>query len=284
MNNNSFSDKARIIGKSFSWNTWGKIHQWHLVLPPSRPSLYHLGVIKRELDGVNRHLPVAVLGCTPELRDLLFKLGFEKIYLFDKSRSVYSQMNHIRCWSNPEVFVFGNWLKTISKYNDYFGAILSDLTSGNIPYNWQPTFYSSIADALTKEGLFIDKVLTHKGPKRKISDLTVKYSSLPFNLIYLNNFSCEFLFCSELLDIKQMVDSSLFYKILHEDCKDGPLSKFLGESSKITPYGTYWYYGKEWEEISRWYFQHLEQVKVYEEEETSPYYNNLKIILTRKRT
>lgn len=274
--------RARKPSKSLSENTWRKIHQWHLVLPPSRPSLYHLGIIKGELDAINKNLPVAVLGATPEYRDLLFQSGFKDIYIFDKNRYVYSQMSRLRCWTSPEKLVYGNWLETLPKYPDYFGLILSDLTSGNIPYDHQPTFYASIASALCRDGLFIDKVLTHQGPKRKLTDLITKYSNLPLNLLYVNYFSCEFLFCSELLDIKQIVDSSLFYGILQKRFKEGPLIKFLAESPKITPYETFWYYGKDWKEISKWYFDRIELVKVYEEEASSPYYGNLKIIVGKR--
>src|SRR5947209_11148502 len=107
----------------------------------------------------------------------------------------------------------------------------------------------------------------------------IKYSDLPVNLIYINYFSCEFLFCSELLDLKQMVDSSLFYSILEQKFENSTLRKFLTESPKITPFGTMWYYGREWFEISEYYYQHLEQIRIFEEELSSPYYPNLKIIV-----
>ncbi len=275
--------RSKIPTEFLSEDTWQKIQLWDMVLPPSRPSQYHLNIIKDEIDKINRNLPVAVLGSTPEYRDLLFQLGFKDIYIFEKSLKTHSMMNRQRCWSNSENLIKGDWLDTIPQYKDHFDLILSDLTSGNLPYSRQPSFYSGIASALSQDGLYIDKILIHGNQKRKLEKLILKYSTLPYNLLYVNYFSCEFLFCSELLDIKQIVDSSLFYSILEKMLTNGPLAKFLAESPKITPLETFWYYGKDWEEIRKWYFQNIYQVKIYEEEEASPYYGNLKIIVSKKR-
>ena len=284
MNFTSSHHKTEKTQKPPSWDTWRRFRDWQLVLPPSRPSYYHLEIVKNVLIKTSRDQPIAILGCTPELRDLLFRLGFEQIYLFDKSRNMYSRMNSLRSYSNHENFIYGNWMDTIPKYHNFFCAILSDLTSGNVPYDWQPTFYSAIGKALTGDGVFIDKILTHQGPKRRLSELMTKYSELPFNLLYVNHFSCEFLFCSQLLDPNQMVNSTQFYQTLHKIINTGPLKKFLDECPRITPYHTYWYYGKEWKEIAGWYFRYLEEEKIYDEEANSPYSDNLKIIVTRKRS
>lgn len=264
-------------------DTWQKIETWYLVLPPSRPSHFHLQIIAREIQSVPRECPVAVLGSTPEFRDLLFQLGFRNIYVLDKYESVHQQMNRMRCYSNPEYFVHGDWLDTIPQYSETFAIILSDLTSGNIPYNQQPNFYSSISQSLQKDGLFIDKVLTFQGPKKALRELIAKYEELPLNLLHINYFSCEFLFSSELLDIEQTVDTSMFYRILENEFQSEKLRRFLAESPKITPHDCVWFYGREWDQIRQYYFRTLEAVRVYEDEDYSPYYGNLKLFVCRKR-
>lgn len=263
--------------------TWEKITQWHFVLPPSRPSLYHINLIESEINNFDRNSPVAILGCTPELRDLFSRMNFKNAYLFDKSKIVFDQMTSLRCFNTKENFIHGDWFDSLPQYTNYFKVILSDLTSGNISYSMQPEFYSIIAKSLEKKGIFIDKILTHQGPKRQLNTLKKKYSELPLNLLYVNYFSCEFLFCSELLDINNILDSSFFYEYLSKDFKCPVLLKFLSESPKITPFQTVWYYGKNWTEICDYYFQSLKKVKLFEEEKNSPYYGNLKIIISEKR-
>ncbi len=262
--------------------TWDKIRQWDLVLPPSRPSLYHLNIIADVINSVEKNSPVAVLGCTPEFRDLLFRIGYKEIYIFDKSVDIYSQMTNLRGFSNKEHFIHGDWMQTLPQFSNFFSIILSDLTSGNISYERRSEFYSRIHNSLCKTGLFIDKILTHKGPKKSLKDLKRKYSQLPINLLYVNYFSCEFLFCSELLDKKNLVDTDFFYEYLANDFESPILKKFLTESPKITPYGTIWFYGKDWAIISEYYFRYFTPLKIYEEETGSPFCGNLKIIIGRK--
>lgn len=263
--------------------TWERMDHWYLVLPPSRPSPYHLSVLRDEMSKIDRGKPVAVLGSTPEFRDLLFQLGFRDIFVFEKHASVYSALSELRCHTNSETLVIGNWVETLPTYPGKFEVILSDLTSGNIPYDLQGKFYSGIARALNEEGVFIDKILTFHGPKRNIKVLSARYSEMPFNLLTLNYFNCEFLFCSELLDVKDLVDTTMFYEILEGEFTNDVLRKFLSECRKITPPDSIWYYGREWDEVSVCYDQSLEKLKEYAEEAGSPYYGNLKIIISGRK-
>jgi hypothetical protein len=262
-------------------SAWRRIHEWQYVLPPSRPSRYHLQIVKREIQGIKRDSPAAVLGSTPEFRDLLASLGFTQVYVIEKNSHVYTEMNALRCYSKPDILVLGDWLDILPRYERFFQLILSDLTSGNVSYVDQPRFYGAIANSLRKGGILVDKVLTHGRKKRTISKLMDRYSELPVNLLYTNYFSCEFLFCSELLDLRKIVDSSLFYSILRKRFKSEVLLRFLREAPRITPYGAIWFYGKEWRELKSNYYRHLELVHQYEEEPGSPYFGNLKILVTR---
>ena len=210
-------------------------------------------------------------------------MQFQRVHVFDKHESVYQQMTRMTCYPGTERFVHGDWLDTIPQYRSAFALILSDLTSGNVPYDQRPDFYSSVSKSLQVGGLFVDKVLTLEGSRRTIAELKKKYDDLPVNLLHINRFSCEFLFCSELLDIKQVVDTTLFYTILERELCSHRLLKFLAESPKITPYDCIWFYGKGWDQISEHYFHTLEAVQAYEDEGASPYYGNLKLFFSRRK-
>lgn len=265
-------------------DSWNFMKKWHLVLPPSRPSILQLSRIREQISCLPKSVNVAVLGSTPEFRDLLFECGFTNIFIFERNIDFFNQMTTERVFDNKEQFIRGDWLSSLNDHPLSFHLILSDLTSGNIPYESREHFYSSISKSLVKDGLFIDKALTHGIPNLVVSDLEKKYNQLPINLITINHFNCEMLFCSELLDIDQKVDTTFFYQFLEEKITSRRVLRFIQEcKDKITPSGFTWWYGKRWNCLQKTYCVGLESIKVFEEEETSPYYLRAKLFLLRKR-
>ena len=262
--------------------SWDQIKTWHFVLPPSRPSAYHLNCIKKLVSTLDQSHPVAVLGCTPEFRDLLVETGHRNIYILDKNKDFFKLMTELRIHSSKENVVYGDWMDTLSNYKNYFSLILSDLTIGNIPYDKRKLFYQLVTQALKKDGIFVDKVLTHPLQHIKLHELMDKYSKLPLNLIHINYFSCEFFFCSELLDMRCLVDSTLFYKTLEKKFKNKRLLAFLNNCTKITPPGCLWYYGKKWAEIKTDYCSELTTHSIFEDIVDSPYYSRLKLFVNIK--
>jgi hypothetical protein len=263
-------------------DTWDLMHEWYLVLPPSRPSAVQIARIRRQILGVNKQLPVAVLGSTPEFRDLLHESGFQQIYVLDRNAKFYAAMGEARVYGNAEHFVQGDWLETLPACKNRFALILSDLTSGNIPYDDRSKFYGVIANALTDEGLFFDKVLTHPGDTLSVDGLIEKYSNLPLNLLHINSFSSEMLFCSELIDLNQTVDSTLFYDILNKRIQNERVRAFAEHAKKITPPGCVWWYGRRWAQLTKDYCPDLILTSVDEDELSSPYYGNLKFFQLTK--
>lgn len=259
-----------------STDAWNLMQHWDLVLPPSRPSATQLVNIKSHIRDLDRSRPVAILGSTPEFRDLLFECGFQDIYVLEKNPTFLAAMSAMRVYKNPERVIEGDWLSILPTLKCTFALILSDLTSGNIPYDLRSQFYELITRALTEGGLFCDKILTHPGQHIPLSSLVAKYTELPLNLLYVNHFSCEALFCSELLDIKQMVDSSLFYSVLEEKITTERVLAFVHEAKKITPLGCIWWYGRKWEQLQANYCRRLKRLVVDEDETSSPYYGRLK--------
>jgi len=264
-------------------DAWNLMTNWDLVLPPSRPSALQLARIQDQITDVDRNSPVAVLGSTPEFRDLLFEAGFKQIYIFERNQRFLTAMSNLRIYDNPERVIDGDWLATLSRFENTFSLILSDLTSGNIPYDDRATFYDSISRALSNGGLFSDKVLTHPGPHIPLRRIIDEFAGLPLNLFYANRFSCEALFCSDLLDIGQIVDSSRFYELLDDRIKQPRVRAFAKYARSITPPGLMWWYGRQWHELERSYCRRLAVVVADDDEPSSPYYGRLKNFLHVKR-
>jgi hypothetical protein len=264
-------------------DTWDLMQNWHLVLPPSRPSAAQLNRIRSRIHAVPRTAPVAVLGSTPEFRDLLYECGFQHIFVLDRNLAFYKAMSEIRIYQYPEKLIEGDWMQTLSGFRGEFALILSDLTSGNIPYASRGEFYSLITDALRQGGLFCDKVLTHPGRNLSFHVLVEKYSNLPLNLMYVNYFSCEMLFCSELLDLEQLVDTSLFYSILDREVDNKRVRAFAeGAKKMVTPANCIWHYGQKWHALKMEYCPDLEVVSEEEDEVSSPYYGRLRFYVLQK--
>ncbi len=256
--------------------TWDNIRTWEMVLPPSRPSSSQLGRIKEGLAGLDRNAQVAVLGSTPEFRDLLWECGFKHIFVLEKNRTFYEEVSSIRIYSNEEIVLWGDWLETLPGNAGRFAAVLSDLTSGNVPYTRRKNFYHVVGEALVNNGLFFDKVLTHPLPHLPVDSLLEKYSNLPLNLLHINYFSCEMFFCSDLLSLKDEVDSSLFYSIIQSRARNPRIQAFLKRAELITPKGCVWWYGRSWDMLKEEYCPTLRCLSVDNDDAESPYYGRLK--------
>jgi len=185
-------------------------------------------------------------------------------------------MTKSRIYRNAEQLVEGDWIETLPGLKGMFSLLLSDLTSGNVSYADRARFYSLITDALDQGGIFCDKVLTHPGPNLSFDGLVEKYSRLPLNLLHINYFSCEMLFCSDLLDLKQLVDTSYFYSILDQRVKNQRVRAFAEHAKMITPPDCLWYYGRKWDQLKQEYCPNLKVITDDEDEPSSPYYGRLR--------
>ncbi len=258
---------------------WKNMDQWYTVLPPSRPTINELNRIESYIKAVNREEPVAVLGSTPEFRELLFRLGFRKRYIIDKSKDFYLRMGKLipELIKSEEIFINDEWTKTLGTFSGFFKVVLSDLTMGNIPYNERDDFYKNLANSISSKGVFIDKVLAFDFPIPTLEELFDKYEKMPINLRTINDFSSEVLFCSELVKKNDIVDSTVFYKYIREGDFSEKI-KFLAEAAHmITPEGFVWSYGKAWQELEPEYVKHYSHFEFYCDEDTnSPYYHRTK--------
>ena len=262
---------------------WDNITTWELVLPPSRPSKMHLDWFRLQLQPRDRAQPIAILGSTPELRDLAFEEGFKHIFVFERNASMYSNMGQLRVHHNSEHWIKGDWLTQLPNYPNTFGAILSDLTSGNIEYEARLDFYQAIATSLAPTGNFLDKVLSHDKPLFEIDEALACYESMPINLDTINRFNCEVFFYSTLIEKFGCVDTTAFYEDLRQRTEIPRLLRILKELPKITPPGMKWYYGQPWTRVSGYCKRSLALVSEVAEHQSSPYARGLRLVTWSRR-
>lgn len=258
---------------------WKNMDQWYTVLPPSRPTDIELNRIESFLLNNNRNEPIAILGSTPEFRELLSRLGFKHRYIFDRSIDFYHRMSNLIPSSvhEGEHFVSGDWINSLGNFPYFFQAVLSDLTMGNITYEDRKAFYSAISDSLIPNGVFIDKVLAFDFPVPSLDELFEKYEKLPINLRTINDFSSEVLFCSELVTKSNMVDSTFFYSLIRQGNYSEKIKFFSDAAHMITPEGFIWYYGVNWNQLKEDYSRFFREQYVYiENDMQSPYYHRTK--------
>ena len=251
---------------------------WELVLPPSRPSQQHLDWFRKHLGDLRADDPIAILGSTPELRDLLALLDFQNIHVLERNVEFLAKMDRLRVRATAETVLHGDWMQILPDCSGRFAAVLSDLTSGNIPYGQRSEFYSLVAESLRPGGMFCDKLLSYPIPHERLEELLDKYENAPLNLDTVNRFNCEVFFCSELLTTFGRVDTSCFYDhLLHMGI--GPTVRAILERLPlVTPREMTWDYGKSWHLVQEAFDSRLPCSDDHLEEGDSPYANRLRCL------
>ena len=259
---------------------WDQMGSWEVVLPPSRPSQQHLDWFRKHVTKLRVDDPIAILGSTPELCDMLALLGFRDVYLLERNVAFLERMGRLRVktTSGTETVLQGDWMQTLPSCVGKFAAVLSDLTSGNVPYPQQGEFYSLVAESLQSGGMFCDKLLSYPIPHEPLDDLLDKYENAPLNLDTVNRFNCEVFFCSELLTKFGRVDTDAFYEYLRQ-MDPGPMVKaILDQLPCITPPGMTWDYGKPWRLVQEVFDPRLRCSDDQMEARDSPYANRLRCL------
>ena len=192
-------------------------------------------------------------------------------------------MTKLRTGSSEEIYIGGDWRNTLAKRPGRYDVLLSDLTGGNIPYDERSDFYKTIALALHDDGIFLDKCLTHPIPHENLADLLEKYEWYPVNWDTVNRFNCEVFFCSTLLNRKEQVDTTEFYRLLLEQQNGDNVTRILQMMPHVTPEDMLWYYGRSWNEVRCMYQDYLVQIHISEEAPESPYYRRMKCIAWRRK-
>jgi hypothetical protein len=268
-------------------SSWDSMDSWHMVLPPSRPSIGDLRAVARHLSVVPRDVPVAVMGSTPEFRSLLGRLGFERVVVVDDSLRFYqARSTEVARWPLlSEQFVCQTWQSHFGNIENQYGAILSDLTLGNVPYSERAELYEGVARSLVKGGLFVDKVLTNDCDRYSFQYLGSRFKSMPLNLAVVNDFNCRAVFCGELSGLSSGIlhAEEAYDELLSRIGSDPAIRKILDWCKIITPPDMKWYYGKEWTVVERDYVKSLVKIEVRSLPKASPYSGHASQMFHRKR-
>lgn len=264
-------------------NSWRNFKSWQSVTPPSRPDNWQLSIIENELKKFSKKSKIAVLGSTIEFRDLLAKLGYNNVFVFERNLSFYNYISNFSKFKCEETVVAGNWIDTLSEYRECFDVVLSDLTSGNIPYSVRNDFYRDISNSLVFSGIFIDRILTKSCPFVPLDTLINKYEKTEITNQTVNSFNCEVLFCSTLLENPQkVVDTNMFYDYLISLNKPR-ITEFVKACYEITPRNCIWWYSLDWKYELNIYKNHFNIKQEFDEPHTSEYFNRAKLLISERR-
>lgn len=249
-----------------SFEKWTELAgKWMYYIPPGRPSRGDIDCFReiiKSFFGNSKNLNALVLGATPEFRDLLSELG-ATVSLIDKNPYMVSAMNFLRVYQNPEAVIIDDWFEALPKHTRKYDLILSDFTQGNIPYAKQKTFYKLIAGALMPGGLFIDRVLTYRDPNRlyNADKEFDDFAACPINLLHINDMFYKCFFASNWVYKWKRVNLKKTYFLMKKK-KNPVISKYADIMEKLMGSGEIiWYYGKDWAEIKKSYFCHLQLIK-----------------------
>jgi len=253
------------------------------MLPPGRPSASHLDFVRSYVATLPQDAEIAVLGSTPELRDLCVELKRSHVHVLDRSARFHEAVQPLLVYENPhEELCLGDWTDLLTSMPQRFQAILSDLTLGGIEYERRSAFFGALEAALRPGGVFLDKVLTHSAHLLSLESLDLKYRYAPLNLATINDFSNEYFFLSELA-ADGIVDIARSHRILSRRfSRSQRLRRILDETmSLVTPTGV-WYYGRPWTTVRRTYASHLRLIERRNEPKPSVFAGRLRLLALSK--
>ncbi len=255
------------------------------MLPPGRPSRDHLDFVRPYIAMLPANADIAILGSTPELRDLCVEQDRRHVHVIDRSPSFHRSVASILIYENPiEQVHFGDWFDVLRAMPNSFHAILSDLTLGGIEYKRRAAFFRALHGALRPGGLFLDKVLTHSSALLSLNGLDRKYREAPFNLATVNDFANDYFFLSELA-ATGVVDIARSHAVLRRRFSGSPrLRRILNEAlTLVTPNGV-WYYGRPWSSVKRTYARNLVQIGRRDEVKPSVFAGRLRMLAYCRET
>ncbi|MBI2623901.1 class I SAM-dependent methyltransferase [Candidatus Parcubacteria bacterium] len=132
--------------------------RWEDVTSPFRPSSGDISVYREFLTKTRGVGPVLILGSTPELRDLAATAGAGRVHLADFSYRMPLAMLRFTKHVDPreEIWVRANWLE-LPFPQEFFGAILGDLTLQQLTPEAEPRLLGKVATLLRPGGVFITR-------------------------------------------------------------------------------------------------------------------------------
>ena len=253
---------------------WENFSGWHLVLPPSRPSVFELDRARAILCQRDRTTPIAVLGATPEYRDLLGRMGFTSVSVIDKNPSYLVGQSDFCPNARNENVIVQDWCAALSERAESFDIVFSHLTSGNIPYSLRQAFYEIISESLTRDGILVDTILTHSLGFHSAPRLIERFANCTVSLESVNRFNCEFVFCSSLIEQEGLVRPAASYAFAKSYTRSPTIHRLVDLCGRITPDDAVWFYGRPWPTELAIIEKYLRVVECFDQMPYGPYHGN----------
>ena len=119
--------------QKLTWQT-GVAEWWSKYMPPARPSKSELKIFEDYIEKAPKQGEILILGCTPELRDLVLKYQRRPVSA-DLNPKNFSALKKLMKYQGRERFIQGNWLKL--KEKNKFDLVIGHLSFNMLPFsNW----------------------------------------------------------------------------------------------------------------------------------------------------
>ena len=264
---------------------WASHHTWYLVRPPSRPATWQIHCVSDWLRSTDANGEVAILGSTPEFQDLVAENARLKGVVIDRNQQFFEHVRYHR-WrpgsrKGDVDFIHGDWTSVLQDNPGRFSAVLSDLTSGNIPYAERESFYGSVSRALVPGGLFIDRVLTLEAPLHSRKLIYDEFEQRPIDIGSINDLNCRLLFSSDLREGEELCVAAMMTRARSE-WRSGAGQAYLSALSLITPASGHWWYGRPWRELREAHAPELVLIHEHPEPPGSAYEHHAKLLVKRR--
>jgi hypothetical protein len=228
---------------------------------------------------------VAILGSTPEFQDLVAEFDQLRAVVIDRNAAFHDHVRHHRWRRNrrgqePDVII-GDWTEVLERSSSRFVAILSDLTSGNIPYAGRERHYAAVTNSLVDGGVFLDRVLTLEAGVRSRTEVYESFASCPVSIESINDLNCKLLFTSDLREGDELHIEELISRAAGEWRTDVGLA-FLEALALITPASGRWWYGRPWNELEERHCVGLTLVGNYPEPRGSAYEGHARLLVKQR--
>ena len=265
---------------------WGTHKTWFLVRTPSRPAAWQLAVIRERLREIRIDGEVAILGSTPEFQDLLSEFEKIQIKIIDRSTDFSKQMGHQRRRNDRtdviSSLIVGDWTEVLEGMPGRFSAILSDLTSGNIPYAARDRHYKAIHSALRNGGVFADRVLTLESPLVSRKSIYAEFGQRPISLESVNELNCRLLFTSDVASGTEELKIAKILQTARNEWTSDIGQAYLEALTLITPSNGIWWYGRSWSELRNEHVPLLQEIDNIPEPIGSIYNGFARLIIKRR--
>jgi hypothetical protein len=262
---------------------WSNHIDWFYMLPPGRPSPNQISKLS-ELISANNPKHIAILGSTLEFRDLCASYGIPNVHIIDRSQQFHNSLKeYIGHDVSNEELILCDWISYFSKMNSKYDFILSDLTSGNIPYEQHDAFYKYISCSLKPNGLFFDKLLRPK-IYYNLDYLDSLFRPLAINISTLCRFCNMYFFCSELVESAKVVEVNEIREFLKERyfSKNLKLFRLVELSERILPKNGRWYYGEKNDLLDTIFYRWFSPVELISRLDSDEFEGQVELRICRK--